>query len=59
MATYRAREPIYLNNAGRLVDTGEVFSSDEVPGLAWEPVIEQPQAEAAGRVARKATAPDA
>jgi hypothetical protein len=35
MPRYRAREPIYLNNVGRLVDTDEVFTSDEAPGLAW------------------------
>lgn len=35
MPQYRAREPIYLNNEGRLIDTGEVFSSEATPGLAW------------------------
>ena len=35
MPSYRAREPIYLNSLGRMVDTDEVFTSDEPPGLAW------------------------
>jgi len=35
MPSYRAREPIYLNRESRLVEAGEVFTSDEQPGLAW------------------------
>ena len=35
MPRYRAREPIYLNKVGRLVQTGEVFVSGETPGKAW------------------------
>jgi hypothetical protein len=42
MPSYRAREPIYLNNEGRLVDTDEVFASDDVPGLAWIPLETPP-----------------
>ena len=42
MPSFRAREPIYLNSEGRLVDTGEVFTSDETPGLAWI-ALETPQ----------------
>ena len=51
MPQYRAREPIYLNSSGRLVDTGEVFASDEVPGLAWE-LIESEQPVATARSGR-------
>jgi hypothetical protein len=46
MLRYRAREPIYLNNVGRLVDTGEVFTSDDPPGLAWIPLDPAPAAPA-------------
>jgi hypothetical protein len=42
MPSYRAREPIYLNSQGRLIDTGEVFTSDETPGLAWIPLETAP-----------------
>ncbi|WP_156428158.1 hypothetical protein [Novosphingobium sp. FSW06-99] len=42
MPSFRAREPIYLCTAGRLIDTGEVFSSDETPGLAWIPLETPP-----------------
>lgn len=35
MPRYQAREPIYLSRKGRLVHAGEIFSSDEPPGLAW------------------------
>jgi len=44
MPSYRAREPIYLNNEGRLIDTGEVFTSDEIPGRAWIPLETPPPA---------------
>jgi len=46
MPHYRAREPIYLNGEGRLIDTDEVFASDEVPGLAWIALESEPDAEA-------------
>lgn len=49
MPSYRAREPIYLNSEGRLVDTGEVFTSDETPGLAWVPLETEPTAAPAPR----------
>jgi hypothetical protein len=35
MSTYRAREPIYINSEGRLIEAGEVFTSEDPPGLAW------------------------
>jgi hypothetical protein len=35
MPSYQAREAIYLCSKGRLVQPGEIFSSDEPPGLAW------------------------
>ncbi len=38
MPEYRASAPIYLNREGRLIETGEVFTSDETPGLAWIPL---------------------
>jgi|GEM_PF-1709044 len=44
MAQYRARKPIYLNNEGRLIDTGEVFSSEETPDLAWIALTLSPHA---------------
>ena len=46
MPRYRAREPIYLNSVGRLVDTDEVFTSDDPPGLAWIPLDPAPPAAA-------------
>jgi hypothetical protein len=46
MPRYRAREPIYLNSEGRLIATGEVFSSAEVPGHAWIALETEPVAKA-------------
>lgn len=51
MARYRAREPIYLNSEGRLIDTDEVFTSDEAPGLAWILLEAEPPAAIAPRKA--------
>ena len=49
MPSYRAREPIYLNREGRLIDTDDVFTSDEAPGLAWIPLDAEPVAAPAPR----------
>jgi len=45
MPSYRAREPIYLNREGRLVEAGDVFTSDDTPGLAWIALDTPPPAE--------------
>lgn len=44
MATYLAREAIYFSNTGRYVNQGEKFSSDLIPGLAWEPIDDDAKA---------------
>ena len=54
MRSFRAREPIYLNSEGRLIEAGEVFTSKEKPGLAWIPLETPPPAAAP----RKAATPD-
>jgi hypothetical protein len=42
MPSYRAREPIYLNCEGRLIEAGEVFTSHDTPGLAWIALDSEP-----------------
>jgi hypothetical protein len=54
MPRYRAREPIYLSNEGRLIEAGEEFASDATPGLAWTP-LESPAEPASAP--RKAATP--
>ena len=49
MPSYRAREPIYLCSEGRMIDTGEVFTSNETPGLAWIPLETPPPVASAPR----------
>jgi hypothetical protein len=36
MAKYRARAALYVGS--RLIGAGDVFQSDDVPGLQWEPL---------------------
>lgn len=49
MPQYRAREPIYLSDEGRLIQTGDVFSSMQTPGHAWIALDSPPAAAVAPR----------
>lgn len=46
MGLYRAKSRLFL---GRLVEVGEEFSSDDVPGRNWEPLDDEAKAAVADR----------